>query len=836
MRRSMWANPYKIGVDGSREGVVNLFRRYAKEKFVERDLKELRGKTLLCHCRGDQSCHADVLIEMLMESGQSQAGKKEAVDTAEMCDDGLPERTTEACQEEGCKEKQDQAEDEWPGWIGKGVPRVAPFMGKSRSYQDGGGNCSPGRWPPAKRCLPEIGQSRLMEDLRLVLEEVAQRISRGKEKGLHFMMMLATGKSTENPFSPAELGKVRAIVGKFFRIEDTEMQIAQGQSLRLEMLAKVLEAFGDPDHDFVRNLKDGVELGVDASMPRAAKIFDKKTKWALEEAEGEADTDRENYKSVEGFEDQVEKLFREEEELGWMEELPDDKAKEIFGDTLHIASLGVVVEKDKIRVVHDGAHGVKVNNRIRVRDHVRMPTAGEIRSLLTERRRERRRTFALLGDASKAHRRIKVKAKDWGYQACRLKPGTVWINKVGTYGISPAGYYWGRLAAACLVRLVFYLVGGRWAPESLLFADDFMMLAGRETEILDLGVVVLFLAAADFPMKWNKFRGGFEVQWIGYWLDLAGWRFGISQARADWLIRWIEEALSCKRVDLADLEGVLGRMAFAVGPLDHVRPLLAPIYSWSAAVGRVGKMDIPWSMAFILNLLKTALKGPGRTIELKARTANLGCAFRADAKAQGQTVAVGGWETLNGVRPSEARWYAVELSRKNAAWAFSKGEPFKTVAALELFATLLSIMAFAEEWPKDADGVVAVSGMTDNVGNPSVLSKLMTSKFPLLVVLAELSAQLHGRGLDMNLEWIPREQNSEADALSNLRFEGFRGERRVELDVEKLEWKILPEMMVAAEGLYGEIKVHKEERTASKRRNLDQVRKPGKKLKERDPW
>ena len=58
------------------------------------------------------------------------------------------------------------------------------------------------------------------------------------------MMMLATGKFTENPFSSAELGKVRASVGKFFRIEDTEMQIAQGQSLRLEMLAKVLEAFG----------------------------------------------------------------------------------------------------------------------------------------------------------------------------------------------------------------------------------------------------------------------------------------------------------------------------------------------------------------------------------------------------------------------------------------------------------------------------------------------------------------------------------------------------------------------------------------------------------------
>ena len=35
----------------------------------------------------------------------------------------------------------------------------------------------------------------------------------------------------------------------------------------------------------------------------------------------------------------------------------------------------------------------------------------------------------------------------------------------------------------------------------------------------------------------------------------------------------------------------------------------------------------------------------------------------------------------------------------------------------------------------------------------------MTSKFPLVVVLAELAAQLKKRSLKLDLQWFPRGQN-----------------------------------------------------------------------------
>ena len=39
-------------------------------------------------------------------------------------------------------------------------------------------------------------------------------------------------------------------------------------------------------------------------------------------------------------------------------------------------------------------------------------------------------------------------------------------------------------------------------------------------------------------------------------------------------------------VDLADFEGVLGRISFSMGPLETVRPFVSLFYAWSAAVGK----------------------------------------------------------------------------------------------------------------------------------------------------------------------------------------------------------------------------------------------------------
>ena len=76
---SVWANPYKIGKDGSREDVILKYRTYIRKKIVEDPLNycldDLRGKRLGCWCiSNDQGtttsllpaeCHGQVLLDLL---------------------------------------------------------------------------------------------------------------------------------------------------------------------------------------------------------------------------------------------------------------------------------------------------------------------------------------------------------------------------------------------------------------------------------------------------------------------------------------------------------------------------------------------------------------------------------------------------------------------------------------------------------------------------------------------------------------------------------------------------------------------------------------------------
>ena len=48
--RSRWQNPYRIGHDGSRSGVLKLFEQRALPTYKKEDFEELKGMTLLCHC------------------------------------------------------------------------------------------------------------------------------------------------------------------------------------------------------------------------------------------------------------------------------------------------------------------------------------------------------------------------------------------------------------------------------------------------------------------------------------------------------------------------------------------------------------------------------------------------------------------------------------------------------------------------------------------------------------------------------------------------------------------------------------------------------------------
>lgn len=61
---SKWANPFHIGIDGSRSEVIYKYRTYllgSPHLLVQ--LGELLDKTLVCWCM-PKPCHGDVLVEL----------------------------------------------------------------------------------------------------------------------------------------------------------------------------------------------------------------------------------------------------------------------------------------------------------------------------------------------------------------------------------------------------------------------------------------------------------------------------------------------------------------------------------------------------------------------------------------------------------------------------------------------------------------------------------------------------------------------------------------------------------------------------------------------------
>lgn len=62
---SKWANKFSVK-KYSRDGCLEMYKKYIKESELYNDLDELEGKVLGCWCKPER-CHGDVLMELLRE-------------------------------------------------------------------------------------------------------------------------------------------------------------------------------------------------------------------------------------------------------------------------------------------------------------------------------------------------------------------------------------------------------------------------------------------------------------------------------------------------------------------------------------------------------------------------------------------------------------------------------------------------------------------------------------------------------------------------------------------------------------------------------------------------
>ncbi len=120
-----------------------------------------------------------------------------------------------------------------------------------------------------------------------------------------------------------------------------------------------------------------------------------------------------------------------------------------------------------------------MNRYIRVRGKMPFPLAADVRRLLRHQAAARSPFFGLTADVKKAHRAVAAHPDDWPLQACQVEDGgSVYLNKRGTYGVTSAACWWGRLVALLHRGLVY-----GWSKAANAFAvvsaDDLWLSASR---------------------------------------------------------------------------------------------------------------------------------------------------------------------------------------------------------------------------------------------------------------------------------------------------------------------------------------------------------------------
>ena len=314
---------------------------------------------------------------------------------------------------------------------------------------------------------------------------------------------------------------------------------------------------------------------------------------------------KENYQSAEQHKADLEAAFLEERDLD-MVEGPHSKlqAAEICGCTpeeiIH-GPMAAVEESDKVRTLYDGSVGGQ-NDHIRknteekttspaVHDCLRAlhwcrhaaadpgtPVAPEAAKHWPPPHKDED-YFILKADVTKAHRRIKVKRKDWKYQVAKLD-GKYRVNKVGIYGMSSAQLYWGRMAAL-LLRILYALFPTLdWG---FVYVDDFAwLLRGSMVHPLSTAILVTLLALG-LPLSWKKTCLSMANIWLGYQLDTTTATLLMARSKhilVDLALQRLE-AGECFSAD--DIASILGRCQWATAICPTMKAFLQPFWAWKQA-------------------------------------------------------------------------------------------------------------------------------------------------------------------------------------------------------------------------------------------------------------
>ena len=681
-----------------------------------------------------------------------------------------------------------------------GLPITCGWLNHPKSFCDGGGLCSPGRWRPKDRGLGVTGSRKtFVENLALLVKTfVVQKIQTST-------FQLATGHMQQSPFSDEDLQSLRRQWVKLLGGSQRLLEVEPHQPFLLLALEETLRRMEDEDVEIISktpgdNYVTGRRVGVGDPVAPAPLVFRPRRKGRSYD-ESVFQPEASNYTSAVEAAEIIQRQFEEEERLGWMYPISEAEARRRFGDRLRIASLAAIPKDEKtVRVLFDGTHSVQVNNEIKITDQLEFPTPSELaRGMEISREDDWGVVFSIAADIMKAHRRFLHAVEDHGYLCCKADSASkvVWVNRVGTFGVACAALHFGRLAGL-IFRMVIRLL--RHQPcFQYLFADDLKWVVGGATKYLDLWMLIVGWLMVGTPFSWRKFRGGLALDYVGFWTDYGRFRLGLSEKRAQGVIQTIEHFKQSNFVaNGRSFTELLGRLGFASQAVPWVRPMLGVLYAWNTVLTPFMAARMPGLVATTLELVQERFKKGEHTAACWSAGQVAAEKFRTDAKCEEGRIVLGGWE-LGQSSTMAARWFSFTVTADEAPWLYYRGTDVQKMStAAEMLATYAALHAFGfleRELDHNREEMLSlVAGGTDNLANEQLARRRLTTKLPLGLLMLQLHTKLWDNGFWLRVKWRPREENTEADDLTNGNFKKFSPEKRIEMNYASLDMRLLEKL------------------------------------------
>ena len=679
----------------------------------------------------------------------------------------------------------------------RGKPLVVEWGGRAKPFVDGFGLCSANRWRPEDRgTYLGMEAQQMGRKLKELLQEfVMSQIGDLRKEAFH----LALGRLQSSPFSESALQQLRERWAQLLPSPASAMELTEGQPFFLHLLAQTLEVMEDPDYRVLvqdeESFATGVPVGLDEPLPRVPAVFPPKEKQRKLD-----DSDyipfSENYKSAELVAEELENKFREEERLGRMypTTLAALKAKHPDREVL-VASMGAIQKPNgDIRPIHDATHHVQLNNRIVFRDQLQYPGPEDAAGVIREVTETKEARFSISADIKSAHRLVKLRSRDHPLICCKASStsDTIWVNKVGTFGVSSASYWWTRLMGT-----VGRLVGNAMGTEcnyQLIYVDDLHVVVFGERKFLTLWMMLAAYEALGTPFQYAKFAGGIEVTFVGFQLDYGRCKMGVTAKRGLWLLNFIKEMEEARyTVHMRRFGEFLGRLAFLARVLVWLKAHLAPLYSWAAALAKGTVATAPRMVVLVLKFIFRQLADCSFMYSCHRPIRLLGEQFRTDAKCAQGFVVLGVHHLATG------RWFSLRLDPEQAPYLFKPdGESSWASAPAELLATTVALVLFNYGEGRERMTVpVYLAAGTDNQSNEALLQKGSSTKFPLALINMQLTHMLMRWGMRLELRWRPRAENDLADKLTNEDFSQVEMRLRLECKWEDFDFSLLRELWEA---------------------------------------